>query len=214
MITVSYGPAAVESDLRGGLLSCPECTEPLRPWGRARQRRVRMGTDDPTALVFCPYRARCSGCKGTPVLLPVALAARRADEAAVIAAAIEAHVVEGVGHRSIAERLGRPVSTVRGWLRSFARSAGTLGVWFRRLVLRDAPDAAALWPQSARGLLAQALEVLMAYSRVLGERFTLPGARQVPWHVAALASVGPWVFSGTWWSKKTATPLGPDASGC
>ena len=214
MITVSYRPAAVESDLRSGLLLCPECTESLWPWGRARQRRIRMGTEDVTVSMFCPFRARCSGCKVTQVLLPVALAARRADEVLVISAAIEAHVVEGLGHRSIAELLGRPVSTVRGWLRAFARSAGALGVWFSRLVLRDAPDAAALWPQSNRGLLAQALEVLMAYARVLGERFTRPGTVPVPWHVAALASVGPWVLSGTWWSKRIATPIGPDASGC
>nr|WP_310287183.1 DUF6431 domain-containing protein [Paeniglutamicibacter sulfureus] len=214
MITVSYAPAAVESDLRCGLLSCPECAGALRPWGHARERRIRMGTAGPSVSVFCPLRARCTGCRMTHVLLPVVLAARKADEALVIAAAIEAKALEGLGHRSIADRVGRPVSTVRGWLRSFGSSAASLCSWFRSLLLRDASDAASLWPQSARGILAQALGVLLAYARVVGERFAVPEASAVPWHAAALASAGPWVFSGTWWVKRLATPIGPDRAGC
>jgi hypothetical protein len=52
------------------------------------------------------------------VLLPVTCLARRADEAAVIGAALEAKAA-GAGHRAIAGQLGRPASTVRGWLRAF-----------------------------------------------------------------------------------------------
>jgi hypothetical protein len=56
------------------------------------------------------------------VLLPVTCLARRADEAAVIGAALEAKAA-GAGHRPIAVLLGRPPSTVRGWLRAFAARA-------------------------------------------------------------------------------------------
>jgi hypothetical protein len=57
------------------------------------------------------------------VLLPVTCLARRADEAGVIGAALEAKAA-GAGHRPIAVMLGRPASTVRGWLRAFTAAAG------------------------------------------------------------------------------------------
>jgi hypothetical protein len=47
------------------------------------------------------------------------LVGRRVDLAVVIGAALEAKAA-GVGHRRIAERLGVPAATVRGWLRRFA----------------------------------------------------------------------------------------------
>jgi hypothetical protein len=56
------------------------------------------------------------------VLLPVTCLARRADEAAVIGTALEAKAA-GAGHRAIAGMLGRPPSTVRGWLRAFTARA-------------------------------------------------------------------------------------------
>ena len=45
--------------------------------------------------------------------------ARRADAGEGIGRALEAKAA-GVGHRVIAGRLGRPASTVRGWLRALA----------------------------------------------------------------------------------------------
>ena len=83
------------------------------------------------------------------MLLRVSLAARRADGAAVIAAAIEAKWAEGLGHRVIACLLDRSVSTVRGWLRAFAASAAAIYRVVGGLVVRDAADAAALWPAPA-----------------------------------------------------------------
>ena len=56
------------------------------------------------------------------MLLPVTCLARRADEAAVIGLALEAKAA-GAGHRTIAGLLGRPPSTVRGWLRAFTARA-------------------------------------------------------------------------------------------
>ena len=56
------------------------------------------------------------------MLLPAWCLARRADAGEVIGLALEAKAA-GAGHRVIAERLGRPASTVRGWLRAFSRRA-------------------------------------------------------------------------------------------
>jgi len=52
------------------------------------------------------------------VLLAVVALERRADLADVIGDALVAKA-SGVGARSIAAGLGRPVETVRGWLRRF-----------------------------------------------------------------------------------------------
>jgi len=58
----------------------------------------------------------------THVLLAVSCLVRRADVVEVIGAALRAKA-RGQGHRPIAARLGRPASTVRGWLRAFAGNA-------------------------------------------------------------------------------------------
>ena len=50
------------------------------------------------------------------MLLPTALQVRRADTTEVIGTAL-VHKANGLGYRRIAERLDRPVSTVRRWLR-------------------------------------------------------------------------------------------------
>jgi len=67
------------------------------------------------------------------VLLAQGWLSRRADAACVIGAALEANAA-GAGHRSIARRLGRPVSTVRGWLRRFASRSEQLRAGFTRLL--------------------------------------------------------------------------------
>ena len=74
-------------------------------------------------MQLTPRRARCRGCGATHVLLPAWCLARRADAGAVIGRALEAKAA-GAGHRAVAELLGRPASTVRGWLRALARGAG------------------------------------------------------------------------------------------
>lgn len=60
--------------------------------------------------------AASAGCAATHMLLPAALVLRRADTAQVIGTAL-ASKARGDGHRTIAAQLGRPVSTVRRWLR-------------------------------------------------------------------------------------------------
>lgn len=203
MFTVSDVVSAVESDLISGLLSCPRCAGQLRPWGWARPRSIRShGVGQEQVLVrHRPRRARCGRCSITHVLLPVVLAARRADSAAVIAAAIESKTIEGVGHRVIAIRLGRPASTVRGWLRSFASCAGQITVAFASLTLRDAPDAARIWPAPSSGPVsgpAQALSQLMAYAQGLGDRFG--AVVTVAWVQAGIAACNGWLFCRSWWA--------------
>jgi hypothetical protein len=115
VIMVGTDSAEVERRLSAGELVCP-CGGALAPWGYARRRLVRgVGP-------LRPRRVRCFGCRVTHVLLSVACLWRRADAAEVIGAALREKAA-GSGHRPIAARLDRPASTVRGWLRAFARNA-------------------------------------------------------------------------------------------
>ena len=113
MIVVSC-PQRAERILQAGRMSCPRCRGRLRPYGHGRTRTVRgVGGD---SVRVTPRRARCADCLGTQVLLPTMLTVRRADSTEVIGNALAAKA-SGAGFRTIAARLGRPASTVRGWLR-------------------------------------------------------------------------------------------------
>ena len=136
MLTVETDTAGVEERLRSGGLACPGCAGVLAGWGRARARTVR-GPDGGVRVV--PRRSRCTGCRATHVLLPVLLLVRRADTAAVIGAALAAKAAGG-GHRGIAERLGRPPGTVRGWLRRFGARVEQVRVVFTLRARALAPD--------------------------------------------------------------------------
>ena len=199
MITVSDDPVDVETRLREGGLCCPGCSGRLSPWGSARPRTIRYGIDGVGPVrVHRPRRARCSGCGVTHVLLGVGLAVRRADAAEVIAVAVGSKVVRGRGHRVIAARLGRPVTTVRGWLRAFASSASRIAQWFTGRVVRDAPDAAVLWPVPAGSTAGAALSALLAYAQGLGRRFGVVGT--VAWVRAGIAASGGRLFSAGFWA--------------
>ncbi len=200
MLTVSHEVVSVELDLVGGLLACPGCRGRLRPWGWARERLIRHGVGSDLALVRGrPRRGRCADCLATHVLLGVDLAARRADTAAVIAAAVEAKVASGAGHRPIAGWLGRPVSTVRGWLRAFMVSSTGIMEAFTALVHRDGADAAGLWPAPATGPAGGALAAVAAYAGVLAARFSVG---TVAWQSAGLAVAGPFFFSASRWQDR------------
>lgn len=119
-LLVVVDPALAATRLAAGRLSCPGCSSPLAPWGRARRRTVR-GLDG-TAVTVQPQRACCTGCRATHVLLPATVLAHRSDTSDVIGAAL-LHNALGAGHRTIADRLGLPGETVRGWLRRAAHQA-------------------------------------------------------------------------------------------
>lgn len=177
---VGTDPLEVDRLLAGGELRCPDCTGELRPWGHARERGVREET---TVVTVRPRRSSCSQCRCTHVLLPASTLARRADTVAVIGQALLAKA-GGSGHRSIAARLGRPVSTVRGWLRRFGARAEGLRVLFTGL-LADL-DASVAAVAVTGSVFADAVEVLglaaAAAARLLGPR--------PPWQFASAASGG------------------------
>jgi len=107
------------------------------------------------------------------VLLPDLVLVRRRDEVAVIGAAIEARV-GGEGHRPIAERLGVPRGTVRGWLRRFAARAQAIRAHFTRWVFALDPELGSVGP--AGGGFADALEAIAVAARAWVLRF---GSRAV-----------------------------------
>lgn len=202
MITVSDDPVVVDSALRAGEVVCPGCSAPMAPWGSARPRPVRHGLDAAEGIrvvVHRPRRARCSGCGVTHVLLGVQLALRRADAAEVIAAAVELKVAAGWGHRRIGAWLGRPATTVRGWLRAFASSASAIGAWFTGLVVSSAPDPVGVWPAIAGDGGGAALSWLEAYAAGLGARFGVVGT--VAWVRAGIAATGGRLFSPGFWTS-------------
>lgn len=179
-MTVGLDSAAVENDLRAGLVGCPTtgCGAVLGPWGWARERSVRG------AGRLLPRRARCRRCGRTQVLLPVSVLLRRADAVTVIGAALLAKA-GGNGHRPIGVLLNVPASTVRGWLRRIvtvaeqvlavlAVAAGELGTEFRP-------------PAVTAGPVAAVVELLGALSASVARRL---GGSCSPWRLAAVLTGG------------------------
>jgi hypothetical protein len=177
---VGTDPVEVDGLLAGGRLRCPACTGRLGPWGHARPRPVR---EEHGLVRQRPRRSRCSGCGGTHVLLAASMLARRADGVAVIGAAVLAKAA-GAGHRTIAAGNGRPVSTVRGWLRRFDRRAEQLRVLFTGLLHALDSSAGSLLPTGSG--LAEALAAVGAAAAAAVRLF---GPR-CPWQFAAAASGG------------------------
>jgi hypothetical protein len=119
------------------------------------------------------------------VLLPVDVLVRRADAVQVIGSALAGKAV-GLGHRTIAERLGRPVSTVRGWLRRLASRAEPVRAAFTALVVTLSVGAPL--PAVARGPFADAVEAIGAAAVAAAWRF---GVRVVSgWRLASAVSSG------------------------
>jgi hypothetical protein len=167
LVTVGGDAAAVERRLAGGRLACPGCAGVLAGWGHARVRSVR----GPDGVVWLrPRRARCSGCGVTHVLLPLALLLRRADLAVVIFVALAAKA-QGMGHRSIAGVLRRPVETVRGWLRRFAARVEAVRVVFTVLLRAVAADP--VMPAPAGGVWADAVAAIGAAAVAAASRFAV-----------------------------------------
>jgi hypothetical protein len=120
------------------------------------------------------------------VLLPAWCLARRADAGEVIGAALEA-AAAGAGHRKAARLVGRPVSTVRGWLRRFAGRAEPVRAFFTVLLARAAPDP--VMPAGAGSLVAAAVAAIAGAAAAVAARW--PRVGEVPvWAAASAASGG------------------------
>lgn len=180
MLMVGSDPVEVERMLVSGQLGCPSCRGVLAPWGSSRWRTSRgeRGT-----VRHRPRRARCSACRGTHVLLAQEWLVRRADAVAVIGAALEARAA-GAGHRPIAAALGRPVATVRGWLRRFAARAEQVRGLFTRLLHALDPSALGLVPRDCA--IADAVEAIGAAAAAAVLRLS----PCEPWPFASRASGG------------------------
>ena len=180
MLMVDTDASVVERLLLAGGLACPPCGAVLRPWGHGRWRVSRR---EQGAVRHRPRRASCTGCARTHVLLSTAWLSRRADAVSVIGAALLAKA-GGAGHRSIAAALGRPVCTVRGWLRRFGARAEQIRVFFTRLLHSLDPQAGPLRARDC--VFADALEAL-GRAGAAGARRLCP---RPPWEFASWASAG------------------------
>ncbi len=163
-----FDTAAARIALARRKLGCPDCGQPLRPWGHARERTVR---DLDGALVRVrPDRAFCTGCDVSHFVLDAGLLPRRAYAAGLIGQALVAAAL-GSGHRRVAREIAVPAGTVRGWIRSARRSAAELRITGIRTIV--AFDQDALPTRVRPDELGCALEHLGAAASVLGRRFGL-----------------------------------------
>src|SRR5271166_6969770 len=103
-----FDTAAARIALARRKLGCPDCGQPLRPWGHARERTVRHL--DGALVRVRPDRAFCTGCGVTHVVLDAGLLPRRAYAAGLIGQALAASA-RGHGHRPIASGLAVPAGT-------------------------------------------------------------------------------------------------------
>ena len=196
---VGTDPVEVERRLRAGLLVCPCGVGRLGPWGHARPRTVRgVG-------LLRPRRGRCSACLVTHVLLAASCLVRRADAVEVIGAALVAKA-RGGGHRRIAARLGRPVSTVRGWLRVFAGNAERVRAVFTTLLVELGPLAGPIGPAATR--LADAVAAIGVVAAAARRRLGVVGAVSA-WQLASAVTGGRLLAAtGLAVSTNTGWPLG------
>lgn len=125
------------------------------------------------------------------VLLPVFALVRRADLANVIGAALAA---KASGARVIAGRLGRPVETVRGWIRRFVGRAETVRRFFTVVLVDIGVDPAP--PGPARTRFADAVGAVLGAWWSAVSRWPDIG-KVSPWRVAC-AVTGGILLAPTW----------------
>ncbi|MGH9088630.1 MAG: helix-turn-helix domain-containing protein [Acidimicrobiales bacterium] len=117
------------------------------------------------------------------MLVPEDTLARRRDAVAVIGAGLVAKA-NGAGHRRIAEALGRPASTVRGWLRRFAQMAQFLREHFTRWAHALSPGHGPVAPSAST--FDDAVEAAGVLGAVAVRRF---GPRP-PWSLISVVTGG------------------------
>jgi hypothetical protein len=121
------------------------------------------------------------------VLSPLTALSRRADAVDVIGSALLARA-RGLGYRRIAARVGRPISTVRGWLGRMAANAERIFMVFTRLVHELEADPAPAAP--AGSVLADAVSAVGAGVAAVRRRFGVAVLVVSAWQVAAALTHG------------------------
>jgi hypothetical protein len=155
---------------------CPECRASTWHWA-GYVRHLRRASD---RLIWVP-RLCCTGCGKTQALIPWFVLPWRWDEVSVIGRAVEL-AAQDWGHRRIAQELGRPATTVRGWLRRIRRWAGQLG--------RELLAVAVAWGWSSWEVPPLALPRLVTAVVALGEQWQRRRGYAEPWRVANLVTGG------------------------
>jgi hypothetical protein len=120
------------------------------------------------------------------VLLPVFALVRRADVVSVIGVALVA-AAAGVGARRVAVVVGRPLETVRGWLRRFARRADAVRVAFTALLVGVGIDPVP--PAATSSAFADAVAAVIGAWSAARSRWPDVGGLPV-WALAAAVSGG------------------------
>ena len=143
-------------------------------------RRLAAGTTER----YIPHRARCRACRATPLLASARTFPRRADDAATIGAALLAST-SGLGHRRIADQLGLPATTVRGWLRRALANHHEIWSIATRRTLELDPMADPFTP-SGHPLVA----LIGAVGQAIAAHVRRLGPTAEPWSVAVLLTRG------------------------
>jgi hypothetical protein len=121
----------------------------------------------------------------THVLLPAGVLPRRADSSESVGIALLA-AATGRGHRPIAQTLGVPADTARGWLRRARQQAPWLRALATRLAYQTDPELGAIPPR--RSVLADAVEALGQAAAALTRRLGPLAAS--PWQLIAAFTGG------------------------
>ncbi|MEN3586711.1 hypothetical protein AAH978_21565 [Streptomyces sp. ZYX-F-203] len=111
---------------------------------------------------------------------------RRVDLADVIGSALVAKAA-GAGARTIAAALGRPVDTVRGWLRRFEQRAEHVRVYFTVLLVDTGPDP--IPPAASVSVFANAVSAVVGAWKAAASSW-LDIGEVSPWQLAAATSRG------------------------
>lgn len=179
-------PAArdIEEMLDAGELRCP-CSGVLGRWGFAVERSIRG-----IAGTVRPRRVICRDCGVTHVLLPSTCFARRADSAERVGLGISA-AAGGADIEVIADELGAPAETIRGWVRRVRTNAGAVVAFLSQAGARADP-AWSYCPKVDLSKLASVVDVVGAVVAAVGRstQRVLKMPVVAVWQVVALITGG------------------------
>jgi len=183
-VIVVLDQAQAHRELLAGTLPCSRCSAPLRSWGYARPRSLRLSCGAHVSLR--PRRARCRTCSVTHVLLP-AFAPPRSAYAMEVVGQVLVGGAQGLSHRTIAADLGLPADTVRGWIRKVNGRAE----WLRTTATAAAHMFDSMFdplpPTQTRSPLAEAISALGAAAAAARRVF---GPIATPWELLAAITQG------------------------